>query len=338
MKFDEINKKMHRKSIYSDGTSDDTEGKDSSFESINDELESDQEKKEESKENKSAKLLEYLQFKQQKYQELMRKMKQKGEENGKKSTWSTLYYTFFNNFYKKNFVTLNEINLRCRFLWKIDQLEKEARRAKSEPKDYISKPLTNLNEFINYFADKKYNINSPKKQKDIMKSEKNVKKEKYQENNFSNNNNSIKINTKKEVKDNNYGKNKETLNLFHLYGINKPLDFINKIIKDERKNSYGINKTKNFDVLLSNKKIYEQEIDNYFKIAKDSSINMKIYDEFLDFKSNENFFNDNAGVDLISKYGNKLEEQEKFGNHLNQFYSKVINNIDPMQKLDEFNM
>jgi hypothetical protein len=78
----------------------------------------------------------------------------------------------------------------------------------------------------------------------------------------------------------------------------------------------------------------DEAIDNYFKTAKDSSINMKIYEEFLDFKPNENFFNDNAGVDLINKYGNKLEEQEKFGNHLNQFYSKVINNIDPMQKLD----
>ena len=332
---------MHRKNIYSDGTSEDTEGKDSSFESINDELESESNKKKEINENKSAKLLEYLQFKQQKYQELMRKVKRKGEENGKKSPWSTLYYTFFNNFYKKNFVTLNEINLRCRFLWKIDQLEKEARRSKSESKDYINKPLTNLNEFINYFADKKYNINSPKKQKDNIKSEKSVKKEKYIDNNFSSNNINMNIKNlqKKEIKDNNnFGKNKESLNLFNLYGIKKPLDFINKIIKDERRSTYGINKTKNFDILLSNKKIYEQEIDNYFKTAKDSSINMKIYEEFLDFKSNENFFNDNAGVDLINKYGNKLEEQEKFGNHLNQFYSKVINNIDPMQKLDEFNM
>ena len=332
---------MHRKNIYSDGTSEDTEGKDSSFESINDELESESNKKKEINENKSAKLLEYLQFKQQKYQELMRKVKRKGEENGKKSPWSTLYYTFFNNFYKKNFVTLNEINLRCRFLWKIDQLEKEARRSKSESKDYINKPLTNLNEFINYFADKKYNINSPKKQKDNIKSEKSVKKEKYIDNNFSSNNINMNIKNlqKKELKDNNnFGKNKESFNLFNLYGIKKPLDFINKIIKDERRSTYGINKTKNFDILLSNKKIYEQEIDNYFKTAKDSSINMKIYEEFLDFKSNENFFNDNAGVDLINKYGNKLEEQEKFGNHLNQFYSKVINNIDPMQKLDEFNM
>ena len=332
---------MHRKNIYSDGTSEDTEGKDSSFESINDELESESNKKKEINENKSAKLLEYLQFKQQKYQELMRKVKRKGEENGKKSPWSTLYYTFFNNFYKKNFVTLNEINLRCRFLWKIDQLEKEARRSKSESKDYINKPLTNLNEFINYFADKKYNINSPKKQKDNIKSEKSIKKEKYIDNNFSSNNINMNIKNlqKKEIKDNNnFGKNKESFNLFNLYGIKKPLDFINKIIKDERRSTYGINKTKNFDILLSNKKIYEQEIDNYFKTAKDSSINMKIYEEFLDFKSNENFFNDNAGVDLINKYGNKLEEQEKFGNHLNQFYSKVINNIDPMQKLDEFNM
>ena len=144
--------------------------------------------------------------------------------------------------------------------------------------------------------------------------------------------------SKKDMKDNNFGVEKENQNLFQLYGIKKPLDFINKIIKDERKNNNGSNKTKNFDILLSNKKIYEQEIDNYFKISKDSPNNLRFYDEFLDFKSNENFFNDNAGIDLISKYGNKLEEQEKFGNHLNQFYSKIIDKIDPLQKLDEFNI
>ena len=329
---------MYKKNLYSDGTSEDSEGKDSSFESINDELESESNNKKEENENKSAKLLEYLRFKQQKYQELIKKTKQKGEENGKKSTWCTLYYTFFNNFYKKDFVTLNEINLRCKFLWKIDQLEKEARRSKSESKDYINKPLTNLSEFITYFSDKKYNLIPSKKQKEDKKSEKGLRKDKNQETLFNNNTISIKTISKKDGKDNNFGGNKENSNLFQLYGIKKPLDFINKIIKEERRNNNGINKTKNFDILLSNKKIYEQEIDNYFKISKDSPNNMKIYDEFLDFKANENFFNDNAGIDLISKYGHKLEEQEKFGNHLNQFYSKVINNIDPMQKLDEFYM
>ena len=329
---------MFKKNLYSDGSSEDSEGKDSSFESINDELDSESLNKKEDSKDKSAKLLDNLRFKQQKYQELIKKTKQKGEESGKQSTWCTLYYTFFNNFYKKNFVTLNEINLRCRFLWKIDQLEKEARRSKSESKDYINKPLTNLNEFINYFADKKYNISHAKKPKEEKKSDKNSKKEKQDIILGSNNNINMKTISKKDGKEGNFGGEKENQNLFQLYGIKKPLDFINKIIKEERKNNSGTNKTKNFDILLSNKKIYEQEIDNYFKIAKDSTINMRIYDEFLDFKSNEGFLNDNAGVDLIAKYGHKLEEQEKFGNHLNQFYSKIINNIDPMQKLDEFNM
>ena len=333
---------MFKRNLYRDGTSEDSEGKDSSFESINDELDeldSESNNRKEEPKDKSAKLLEKLRFKQQQYQELIRKTKQKGEENGKKSTWCTLYYTFFNNFYKKNFVTLNEINLRCRFLWKIDQLEKEAKRSKSESKEYKCKPLTNLNEFINYFSDKKYNLNTSRKQKEEKKTEKSKKKKKNQDSVFTTNNNMTTKNvSKKDVKEGNFGGEKENQNLFQLYGIKKPLEFINKIIKDERKNNNGINKTKNFDIFLSNKKIYEQEIDNYFKIAKDSANNMRIYDEFLDFKANENFLNDNAGVDLISKYGNKLEEQEKFGNHLNQFYTKVINNIDPMQKLDEFNM
>ena len=330
----------NKNNLYSDGTSEDSEGKDSSFDSVNDEIEQEQNNKD--TQNKSAKLLEQLKFKQQKYQELMKKTKQKGAEHGKKSTWCTLYYTFFNNFYKKNFVTLNEINLRCRLLWKIDQLEKESQRSKSEQKEYINKPITNLNEYINYFSDKKYHT-SPKKQKENKSVEKNnlQKKEKNQENNILINSNSTMVNknlSKKDMKDNNFGVEKENQNLFQLYGIKKPLDFINKIIKEERKNNTGQNKAKNFDILFSNKKIYEQEIDNYFKIAKESPSNYRIYDEFLDFKSNENFLNDNMGVDLISKYGNKMEEQEKFGNHLNNFYNKIIHNIDPLQKLDEFNM
>lgn len=331
--------------IYSDGTSEDSEGKDSSFESVNEEIEQEQESfNKNNMKYKSAKLLDNLKYKQQKYQELIKKTRQKGEEHGKKSTWCTLYYTFFNNFYKKNFVTLNEINLRCRFLWKIDQLEKESQRSKSEQKEYINKPLTNLNEFVNYFTDKKYQTSSSKKQKESKSGEKNniKKKEKNQDNNLllsSNNINIINKNIpKKDIKENNFGVNKENQNLFQLYGIKKPLDFINKIIKDERKNNNGQNKAKNFDILFSNKKIYEQEIDNYFKIAKESPNNNRIYDEFLDFKSNENFLNDNIGVDLISKYGNKMEEQEKFGNHLNNFYNKIIHNIDPLQKLDDFNM
>ena len=331
---------MYKRNLYSDGTSEDSEGKDSSFESINDEVDSESNTIKIQQKNKSVKLLEYLKFKQQKYQELVKKTKQKGEESGKKSPWCTLYYTFFNNFYKKNFVTLNEINLRCRFLYKIDQLEKEVKRSKSEQKEYVNKPLTNLNEFITFFSEKKYHVPSPnKKIKDDKKSDKNIKKDKNQDSMFmSNNNLSIKNLSKKDAKDTNFRENKENQNLFQLYGIKKPLDFINKIIKDERKNNNGSNKTKNFDILLSNKKIYEQEIDNYFKISKDSPNNLRFYDEFLDFKSNENFFNDNAGIDLISKYGNKLEEQEIFGNHLNQFYSKIIHKIDPLQKLDEFNI
>ena len=199
---------MFKRNLYSDGTSEDSEGKDSSFESINDELDeldSESNNRKEEPKDKSAKLLEKLRFKQQQYQELIRKTKQKGEENGKKSTWCTLYYTFFNNFYKKNFVTLNEINLRCRFLWKIDQLEKEAKRSKSESKEYKCKPLTNLNEFINYFSDKKYNLNTSRKQKEEKKTEKSIKKEKNQESVFTTNNNMTTKNlSKKDVKEGNF--------------------------------------------------------------------------------------------------------------------------------------
>ena len=47
--------------------------------------------------------------------------------------------------------------------------------------------------------------------------------------------------SKKDIKDSNFGVNKDNQNLFQLYGIKKPLEFINKIIKEERKNNNGQN-------------------------------------------------------------------------------------------------
>jgi len=86
---------MFKRNLYSDGTSEDSEGKDSSFESINDELESESLNKKEDMKDKSAKLLENLRFKQQQYHELIKKTKQKGEENGKKIN---LVYTILHIF------------------------------------------------------------------------------------------------------------------------------------------------------------------------------------------------------------------------------------------------
>ena len=334
---------MMSKIYNTDGTSEDSEGRDSSFtynDGESDDEEEEKEEEEELKETENNKInlktkqkplstIEELNIKQKKFQELLKTTNQKKEEAAKKSSWSALYYTFFNKYSKKNYISLNEIILRCKLISKIDQLDKDSQRAKSEPKEYVNKPLTNLNEFINYFCNKKFpSVNRKLIERDI----------KYNIKDNNNINNGNKNNIKKKIKEN-FVVEKENRNIFKLYGIKKPLDAINKIIKDERKNNYNSqNKRKNFDMLFSNKKIYEQEIDNFLKMSKDDPDSGRIFDEFLDFKSNENFLNDNIGVDLIATYGRKLGEQEKFGAHLNNFYDKVTQKIDPLQKLDEFNV
>ena len=54
-----------------------------------------------------------------------------------------------------------------------------------------------------------------------------------------------------------------------------------------------------------------QEIDNYFKIAKDSPNNTRIYDEFLDFKSNENLYSSTFNsTDFYNFYNNLINNDE----------------------------
>lgn len=341
----------HNKSNNS-GTSEDSEGKDSSFESVNEEAEKYRENL--MTKSKSVPSLEELKSRQEKFNELIRRTKQKGKEEGKRISWSTLYYTFFNNFYKKNFVTLNEIDLRCKFLLRADQQEKITPRTKSDQKDfYKSKPLTNLNEFINYFSDKKFSGIEKKNVGGYTKNWCN-KKEKYlinsqmkEKNNDSNLNNISfdrgRVNNnggggggnglKDGVKRKKFGEDADEDIWLRVNGIKEKIEKVKNILKEGRKGKF--NKTRNNEVLFGGKKIYEQELEKFSKnLRRDDNISNRVYDEYLDFKSNENFLNDNIGIDLVAKYGNKLEEQEKFGNHLNSFYNKILHNIDPLEKLD----
>lgn len=60
--------------------------------------------------------------------------KKKQLENDKKfSRWTSVYYTFFNNNMNNN-ITLNELDLRCKFCFKCDETEKQSKRSMSENK------------------------------------------------------------------------------------------------------------------------------------------------------------------------------------------------------------
>ena len=90
---------MYNKNLYSDGTSEDSEGKDSSFESVNDELEQEQSGKNNIK-YKSAKLLDHLKYKQQKYQELIKKQN-KREKSMAKNLLGVHFITHFSTIFTK---------------------------------------------------------------------------------------------------------------------------------------------------------------------------------------------------------------------------------------------
>ena len=317
-------------SVYSaDNSSEDSEGKDSSFEIPNESSEESEKEKniEYTSNNNNIQKIKFKNPKKQinnfdEFEKKQKKMtefqkKQKNLIKSNVSLWQNFYRIIFKQ-HKENYIPLNEILLRCKLLSKIDKIEKDTVRSKSENKDFNNKPLTNLNEFVNYFCDKKFQTFCLLKKK----------------NNKDGSINNI-INMRKNSKKENFVVEKENRNLLKLYGIKTPVDTINKIIKEDRKNNY---KRKNFDSLFSNKKIYEQEIDNFLKMNKEDPDSNKIFDEYLDLKSNDFFLNDNIGVDLIETYEHKLEEQKKLGAHLNYFYDKVMRKIDPLKKLDEFNI
>ena len=144
--------------INSDLTSEDSVGTDSSFELNEDEVVGNNINLNSDNNN----TLEELKYKHDKYVQYTKRIYQKSkelEQDKSTSMWCSLYYTFFNNFNKKSTITLNELELRCKFLFKMDKIEKEEnkkKRAKSHEKNNVITPYTNLNEFIKFFSEKKY--------------------------------------------------------------------------------------------------------------------------------------------------------------------------------------
>ena len=119
--------------------------------------------------------IEDVQFKFKRYEDFRRKIyiKKKELEDDKTGTmWKSLYYTFFNN-QVKNSITINELELRCKFLFnmdKINKLDDEIKKKKIET-------LTNIEPFIQYYNLKRddnlliniFSKNKMKKKKKIKK-------------------------------------------------------------------------------------------------------------------------------------------------------------------------
>ena len=309
--------------INSDLTSEDSVGTDSSFELNEDEVVGNNINLNSDNNN----TLEELKYKHDKYVQYTKRIYQKSkelEQDKSTSMWCSLYYTFFNNFNKKSTITLNELELRCKFLFKMDKIEKEEnkkKRAKSHEKNNVITPYTNLNEFIKFFSEKKYdNYMSKifhKKKSNSLPKEKLKKKKEIKNENQKNNN----------IIQNNY-------RLLDMYNITEPVEVINKVTREQVKNDKTRKRDENINYILNNKHAYQVELDNFANEIKGDEKMRNLYNTFLDFKSNDSFFISNQGVDLIQKYGNKLGEQEELGMQINSFCDKIVSKIDPFQKLD----
>ena len=309
--------------INSDLTSEDSVGTDSSFELNEDEVMGNNINLNSDNNN----TLEELKYKHDKYVQYTKRIYQKSkelEQDKSTSMWCSLYYTFFNNFNKKSTITLNELELRCKFLFKMDKIEKEEnkkKRAKSHEKNNVITPYTNLNEFIKFFSEKKYDNYMSKifhKTKSNSLPKEKLKKKKEIKNENQKNNNIIQ---------NNY-------RLLDMYNITEPVEVINKVTREQVKNDKTRKRDENINYILNNKHAYQVELDNFANEIKGDEKMRNLYNTFLDFKSNDSFFISNQGVDLIQKYGNKLGEQEELGMQINSFCDKIVSKIDPFQKLD----
>ena len=329
--------------MISDNTSEDSIGSDSSFDSIKNEREEGTLRIK--KDNNS--ILEDLKFKHDRYIQYKKSIYQKNDEFKKEnsqSMWRILYYTFFNNFNQKSTITLNELELRCNFLFKMDKLEKEEnlkKRNKSEEKKY-NQPYTNLHEFIKYFSEKKFETYITKFLSKNKKS-KNKSQSPHIKKTFNNNiinqtrnnyNNNTNMNTNKNLNILSNNKIKKNFTILDMYNINEPIEVINKITRDSLKTDNTNRRDENISHILNNKHVYQVELENFKNEVKKNEKMKEIYNDYLDFKTNENFFIDNEGIDLISKYGKELEEQEEIGMNINNFCNKVIKNINTIKKLD----
>ncbi len=311
--------------INSELTSEDSIGTDSSFELNENEVPGNNINLNSDNNN----TLEELKYKHDKYVQYTKRIYQKSkelEQDKNSSMWCSLYYTFFNNFNKKSTITLNELELRCKFLFKMDKIEKEEnkkKKSKSVEKNNMITPYTNLNEFIKFFSEKKYENYLSKiihKTKSISQPKEKIKKKKEIKNENQKNNN---IN----LLQNNY-------TLLDMYNITEPVEVINKVTREQIKNDKTRKRDENINYILNNKHAYQVELDNFANEIKGDEKMKNLYNTFLDFKSNDSFFINNKGVDLIQKYGNKIGEQEELGMQINSFCNKIVNKIDPFQKLD----
>lgn len=305
-------------------SSDDTLSEDSSFE---EELKAMQSNSKEKIEEIKYKHSQYENFKKRLYQK-----RQELEQDKTSSMWSSLYYTFFNN-HTKNAITLNELELRCKFLFNMEKydLVKDSDKAKK------IQPYTNVSELIQSFANKK----QEKIFKSIIEKKGGFKKRKGSTDSES------KLSSRRRLEGGSIerkrasvtpnAKKRSIVTILSMYNIEKSdevIASINKVTNEHESIETVRARVENMNHILNNKNSYQIELDRLNEINKGNRQAKKMIKDNIDTRVNERFFIENMDVNLLEKYELNLEEEEKLAKKVNFFTHKVISKFSPTEKLD----
>ncbi len=286
--------------------------------------------------------IEDVQFKFKRYENFRRKIyiKKKELEDDKTGTmWKSLYYTFFNN-QVKNSITINELELRCKFLFnmdKINKLDDEIKKKKIET-------LTNIEPFIQYYnlkRDDNLLINIFSKttnEEDEEKQKEKLNNTNYKTKILSRNNKNENIKEKRHLSmDKIYKKKKKIYHnsLFEVYGFKENEELFEAITRVNEKYKNDKNKIyiDNLAKINEGKYAFSREvqlIDQTFESNKKIKNEIK---EIINVNHNSKFFEDNLNKDLIKEYNSKLQPQNRMSRQINTLNNKILSKLDPKHKI-----
>lgn len=283
-------------------------------------------------ETHSKDTIDDIKFKHNQYENFKKRLYQKRQEleqDKTSSMWSSLYYTFFNNS-TKNAITLNELELRCKFLFNMEKYD----QVKDSDKAKKIQPYTNVSELIQAFANNKQeNIF-----KSIIDKRKSSKGRGISEGRYSSKRRSeLGMFERKKTSITPNAKKRSIATILSLYNIEKSdevIASINKVSNDQESFENVRARVENMNHILNNKNSYQIELDRLDEIGKGNKQAKKMIKDNIDTRVNEKFFIENMDVNLLEKYEMNLEEEEKLSKKVNMFTQKIISKFSPSEKLD----
>ena len=295
------------------------------------------------------------------YQTTIKNRKKELEKDKTSTMWNSVYYTFFNNNYKSNSITLSELELRCKFLFNMDKYEKMNNKnyyKKTEPltdlekfiKDYSQKREDNL--LIKIFKKKKTLPISPRSQiiatmkgkdKNYKSLSNNSGNTNYtfggkNDNNILNNAFISNINDKKRnSKSTQSPRNRIHIDtILDMYELHDSNELVEAIKKEQCEYASTGNKfmLENLNSILENKQSFMNEVDKMNDIFWDNEKMKNKVKNILNVSTTNSFFMSHIGEDLHKKFDNELEPQNNMSRQVNNLYNKIITKLNPLHKIN----